>query len=839
MGEVYRARDPRLAREVAVKVLPARFAADADRLRRFEQEARAAASLNHPNILAIYDLGRQANGSPYIVSELLDGDSLRERLRSGPLPLRKAIEYAAQIARGLAAAHDKHIVHRDLKPENIFITQDGRAKILDFGLAKLIETSEENLKSSAPTEAGTTPGMVLGTMGYMSPEQVRGRQTDHRCDIFSFGAILYEMLSGKRAFHGDTSADTMSAILTQDPPELTETNRTISPAIERIVRHCLEKNPDERFQSARDIAFDLEALSGTSSSGIASAAPAIAALPVSRRRLKFAAAGTLGLALACALAWWLGAHGARTPLPTYKPITFRRGSIGHARFGPDGKTVLYSAAWEGAPGDIYTGRTDSLGERAMGLGDAELLAISSAGEMAIRTKTEVMGGFMRRGLMSVVPTAGGAPRPIMEDVEDADYSPDGKQMAVVRYDPQKQTWRLEYPVGKVLVEGPNWISAPRISPDGRLVAFFDHGNAGGDDRGDVAILDTTGKRTTLSKDWASMQGLAWSPKGNEVWFSASPGEIHNMYAVDLRGHVRRLASMPADVLLQDVMANGTVLLKKQGWHFEIYGGAPGQNEERKLDWLDWSLLRAISDDGKYILFEEEGEGGGPQYTVYMRPTDGSPAVALGHGLGVAISADDQWVLTRTLDTPSQFVLQPTGAGEARTVTHDNIDHYGARFLPDGHHVVFVGRAPGHPVRMYRLDLDSGATQPITPDGLTGRALSPDGKYLVVKYKGEWVQWPVEGGDPTPIAGLKADDIVFEWTADGRQLYLTRPDEFRPRKVYLFDIASKKTTLWKSLGPLDWTGAAGIGLPTISRDGKHYAYELTRTLGDLYVVTGLK
>ncbi|HEY6148764.1 MAG TPA: serine/threonine-protein kinase, partial [Thermoanaerobaculia bacterium] len=263
MGEVYRARDPRLGRDVAVKVLPPSFSADADRLRRFEQEARAAGILNHPNITSVLDIGEH-DGSPYVVQELLEGETLRQALAAGVSP-RKAVDYAIQIAHGLAAAHEKGIVHRDLKPENVFVTKDGWLKILDFGLAKLIHPEERLPATNLPTEtAGTEPGVVLGTLGYMSPEQVRGRLADARSDIFSFGAILYEMLAGQRAFKGDSAADTMSAILKEDPPDISLTNQNVPPGIERIVRHCLEKNPEQRFQSARDLAFDLEALSGVS-----------------------------------------------------------------------------------------------------------------------------------------------------------------------------------------------------------------------------------------------------------------------------------------------------------------------------------------------------------------------------------------------------------------------------------------------------------------------------------------------------------------------------------------------------------------------------------------------
>jgi serine/threonine-protein kinase len=301
MGEVYRARDERLKREVAIKVLPASFSADADRLRRFEQEAQAAGALNHPNILAIYDVGTH-EGSPYIVSELLEGETLRARLAGGAFSPRKALGHAMQIAHGLAAAHEKGIVHRDLKPENIFVTRDGRVKILDFGLAKLTQAESGSSAATDLPTAGTEPGVVLGTMGYLSPEQVRGKPADSRSDIFSFGAILYEMLSGNRAFRGDTTADTMSAILLKEPTELSATNREISPGLERVVRHCLEKNPEQRFHSAHDLAFDLEALSDVSTPSPALAGLRAVARP--RARVLLWAVGVVSLvALAAAVLW--------------------------------------------------------------------------------------------------------------------------------------------------------------------------------------------------------------------------------------------------------------------------------------------------------------------------------------------------------------------------------------------------------------------------------------------------------------------------------------------------------------------------------------------------------
>ena len=372
MGEVYRARDSRLKRDVAIKILPEGLARDADRLRRFEQEALATAALNHPNILAVFDIGT-GEGSPYVVSELLEGETLRERLRGGPLAVRKALDYALQAAHGLAAAHEKGIIHRDLKPENLFVTKDGRLKILDFGLAKLTQSESGPQTSLQTVSHGTEAGMVLGTAGYMSPEQVRGQVLDARSDIFSFGAILYEMLSGKRAFHGDTAADTMSAILKEDPPELNETNRNVSPALERIVQHCLEKNPEARFHSASDIAFDLEHLSGVSGSTTRVQAAGVAQ---PSHKLRTGIAAGLGLALVMlGLGWWLGKAGTHAPMPEYQQITFRTGSMGNARFTPDG-SVVYSASWDGGENQLYMSRTDDPGARELGLKDAELLSIS-------------------------------------------------------------------------------------------------------------------------------------------------------------------------------------------------------------------------------------------------------------------------------------------------------------------------------------------------------------------------------------------------------------------------------------------------------------------------------
>ena len=362
MGEVYRAKDPRLGRDVAIKVLPSSFSSDPDRLKRFEQEARAAGILNHPNITAVHDLGTH-DGAPYVVQELLEGETLRAELASGRFSPRKAIDHAVQIAQGLAAAHEKGIVHRDLKPENVFVTKDGRVKILDFGLAKLTQSEGSPDATNLPT--ATEPGVVMGTLGYMSPEQVKAKPADARSDIFALGAILYEMLSGQRAFRGDSAGETMAAILKEDPPDLSVTNENISPGLERIVRHCLEKNPERRFQSASDIAFGLQELSVTGAS-----APRAQPSSSPARWRKPALLGMAAAAIAAA-GLLAGRQIWRSPaasVPAFHRLTYRRGFVWSARFSPDAHAVYYSANWDGSEKtEIFSTRTENPGSMLLDL----------------------------------------------------------------------------------------------------------------------------------------------------------------------------------------------------------------------------------------------------------------------------------------------------------------------------------------------------------------------------------------------------------------------------------------------------------------------------------------
>jgi Tol biopolymer transport system component len=843
MGEVYRARDSRLKREVAVKVLPQAFSLDADRLHRFEQEALATAALNHPNILAVFDIGT-SEGSPYVVSELLEGETLRDRLRGGSIALRKTLDYALQIAHGLAAAHEKGIIHRDLKPENIFLTKDGRAKILDFGLAKLTQPDSGDHTSMPTMTHATEAGVVLGTAGYMSPEQVRGVAVDARSDIFSFGAILYEMVSGKRAFHGDTAADTMSAILKEDPPDFAETNRNVSPALERIVQHCLEKNPEQRFHSASDIAFDLEHLSGVSST---TAKANATAAPKPQGKLLAGLAGVAALALIMlGVGWFLGHGKGSAPLAEYKQITFRTGAIGNARFAPDG-SVVYSASWDGGDDQLYLARIDDPGSRELGLKNAELLAISKNGELAIRLNTVYMGGYARRGTLARVPLSGGTPREMLENVQDADWAPDGEKMAVVRYVPENSHWRLEYPVGKVLFDSINWISQPKISPDGKWIAFADHENPGGDDEGSVAVIGADGneadgskKEKKLSSGWESIEGIEWSPAGDEVWFaSTNTGSADNLRGATLSGNVRRIANVPGGMWLQDIR-NGAVLTVTHRERIGIRGMAPGGKQEQELGWFGWSITRAISRDGHKIVFEEEGEGGGPNYTVYLRDTDGSPPARIGEGNALGLSPDAKWAITKRAQG-GPLNLVPTGAGETRPLTHDNVSYGYVAWLPDGQHLLAHGIESGHAARDYLIDLGTGDSKPITPEGIAGVNLSPDGKSTAVRTSDrKWGIWPLDGSGLRPIPGLDSTYYVAGWSPDGGSLYVASGRSGQKlAKVFKVNPATGKMDPWKSFGEATGAGITSTGAPMFSTDGTAYAYVYVQVLSEAYVVTGLK
>jgi len=849
MGEVYRAFDARLGREVAIKILPAEYSENTDRLRRFEQEARAAGMLNHPNIMAIYDIGTH-NGCTYVVSELLEGETLRDRLAGTTLPVRKTIDFALQVISGIAAAHDKGIVHRDLKPENIFITRDGRVKILDFGLAKLIPSHTEDEKATslptATTPVQTESGIVLGTVGYMSPEQVRGKTTDHRSDVFSFGTILFEMVSGRRPFERDSAVETMNAILKEDPPELSDTTRTIPTELLRIIRHCLEKSAEERFQSFRDLAFHLQSVSGASSqTAISSTAPS----PLGRKHLKLGLSAFAVIVLFL-LTFILGKkmgveEGQKAPgrnvssisTPKFHRLTFRRGSIRSARFAPDGQTVLYSAAWEANPAEVFATIPQSPESRSLGLPKFDILSISSTGQLALSRDLHNTLGLEVIGTLAQAPFSGGSPRELLENVASADWSADGAQLAVVRV--MNGEYRLEFPVGNILYKSGGWISHPRISPTGDRIAFIDH-PVRGDDRGSVQIVDLKKTVTSLSGEWFSVEGLAWFPSGKEIGFTASDvGSSNSLYAVDLEGKSRVIVRVAGRLTLQDISRQTQFLMTRDEVRGGFYFFSSEEKEPRDLSWLDGSYVSDISKDAKTVVFLEGWEGGGKNYGIYLRKSDGSPAVRLGDGAWGALSPDEKLVLAVVLAPPSQLILLPTGPGEPKKLPRGEVSIFQfVSWLPDGRRILFAGSPPQKSLRLYRQDLASGDPVAITEEGVTlanANPVSPDGKWVTAVSSDERVAvYPIEGGSPRILSSLGPEDKPVRWSDDGKYLYISRI-RGAAATLYRMDLKTERLELWKEIRLPDPIGILALHYLVMTADGKAIAAQYLRGFSDLYLV----
>jgi Tol biopolymer transport system component len=823
MGEVYRARDTRLERDVAIKILPARLSGDPAALARFEREAKSVAALSHPSILAIFDVGT-ADGVSYAVMELLTGETLRARLADGPLPVRKALDYAIQIANGLGAAHQKGIVHRDLKPENLFVTNEGRATILDFGLARqsgLADTADAN----APTVAGSTePGTVLGTVGYMSPEQVRGFSADARSDIFSFGAVLYEMLSGRRAFKGESAAETMTAILTKDPPELAEATPSLPLALERIVHHCLEKLPEQRFQSSYDVAFALEALSTSSGK---TPEPVPRGTITGKRAVSAIAVLAAGIVLGT-LAGRVRTTQSAEPW-TYRRLTFDRGDVGQARFAPDGSTVVYSAAWRGEPTELFTMRVDSRESRPLGLGSATLLAVSSTSELAT--------GHDCRGcktMLSRVPLSGGAPRDVIDSVRWADWLPDGSDLAVVRMLENSQ--RVEFPIGKVLYETRGHITNLRVSPRGDWVAFMDHPPRS--DSGTVVAVDRSGARRTLSKWWGDMFGLAWYPDGREVWFTAGTvGDFKSLRAVTLDGKERLIARLLGEIDLEDISRDRRVLLSRVNWTDELNALPPGASTERDLTWLGNSVPADLSSDGRRVLFTELLAGAAETGYTYLRQTDGTPAVRLSEGGALALSPDGKWALC-FLTSPRRLVVVPTGAGERKTLPGPELTGVGgATWLPDSRRVLFIA-ATQVEARAYIQDIEGGQRTAIGPAGIDSPRVSPDGQTVAAWSPNGPILFSLDGTHLRPCRGTELGDWPIQWSADGRTLFVSQRGGVTTQIVRI-ELATGRRTLLYELAARDPAGASAPVAVRLTPDGKSYAYNLERILDDLYLVDGLK
>ena len=803
MGEVYRARDPRIAREVAVKILPPAFAENADRLHRFEQEARATGAVNHPNLLTVFDVGTH-EGLPFIVSELLEGATLRDRIRQ-PLPPRRAIEYARQIARGVGAAHEKGIVHRDLKPDNIFITDDERVKLLDFGLAKLLRTDVPAEMTAAQTaRQNTAEGAVLGTVAYMSPEQVRGQSIDHRTDVFSFGVVLYEMLAGARPFNATSNVETMASIINDDPPPLPAST---PPQLERIVLHAMEKSAANRFQSMKDVVFALDTFSGSGETSPA------AAKPKSRTRA------------------------AKKEL-RFERVSFRRGFVWTARFAPDG-SVIYGAAWEDQPLEVFSAIQGNPESRPAGLPNSDILAVSPTGELALSIGRRFVGGWVTAGTLARAPLFGGAPRELSENIQDADWTADGKQLAVIRH--TRDGHVIELPLGTPLFESEHWISNLRLSPRGGRLAFLEH-DLWGDDGGRVVIMDHSGARVAESERWHSIGALAWTPSGDEVWLAAQEGRgPRDLRALSVSGKERVVLPVPARLTLHDIAKDGRALVGIENARREILVGTRGDERERNLSWLDWSFLVGLSPDGSRIAFEEQiGGRRGDTSSVYVRKVDGSAAVRLSEGVARAFSPDGMSI---AVQRPGADYLEivPIGVGTGHRVSLGGLaEAVWWDWTPDGRHMVVWGHEAGGGKRHFLIAIDGSAPpRPISPSGATDRyAIAPDSARLVmVDADGRLIIVPFDGGEPQPVAGSEAGDRPVQWSADGGSIFVYKPGRVEVA-IDRIDLRNGSRSRWQVLRPADPAGIMDIMPIHMTRDGEKYAYSYRRFMSDLYIVEGL-
>ncbi|HEY6147682.1 MAG TPA: hypothetical protein VIZ69_08280, partial [Thermoanaerobaculia bacterium] len=596
-----------------------------------------------------------------------------------------------------------------------------------------------------------------------------------------------------------------------------------------IVERCLTKDPEGRYASTKDLARDLASVRDHLSEASGALAAAETARPRGRGWLAPAVIALLigaGLAL---LGRSLIAGRASSTLD-FRRLTYQRGTVFSARFTPDGETVVYSAAWDGRPVEIFSTRIEGHESRSLGLPSAELLSISSAGEMAVSLGPRFFRGIQSAGTLARVPLGGGAPREVLENVQDADWSPDGKELAVARYVGNR--CRLEYPIGHLLYEAAAWISHVRVSPDGSMVAFFDH-PAPGDNTGRLRALDRNGKTRLEGPPGETGMGLAWSPRGDEIW-STSP-----LRATSLSGRVRApWTLLGAQDCVYDISRSGRVLLSRNSSRREIIGSSGG-GPERNLTALSYSYPLDLSSDGRQVLVSEENR---VPYGIYLRKLDGSPAVRLGEGQGYQLSPDGRWAVATTAIGSDTLLFLPTGAGETRKVSLSGIACQWVSFFPDGQRVLIAGNEPGRRVRLYTMGVSGGKPTAMTGEGVSLNApepFSPDGRHVVAMDAEERIAiYPVGAGEPHLVPGIQPGDTAIRWSADGHSLFVFNPST-RPDIVELLDVQTGKRTVWREFRASDPAGVMRIDPFVVTSDGGSYVYSYRRILDDLYTVSGLR
>lgn len=827
MGEVYRAWDTRLGRTVAIKILRPDKVGSRER---FHREARVISRLSHPHICSLYDVGEH-NGTPFLVMEYLEGQTLADRLDDGAIPLPHALRYSIEICDALGEAHRHGVIHRDVKPANVMLTRDG-VKLLDFGLAKLRQAEADAAdKETTKTLHLTQDGRIVGTVSYMSPEQLEGRKIDARTDLFAVGAVLYEMVTGCRPFGGESTASVIATVLTADPPPMSSLQPLTPLSLERVVRRCLAKNPEDRWQTAPDLGWELKSIAEGG---------AHAAHPPSERKGRAMLVGALlGAALVAAVAsaaWIVGASDRSQP--SYQRLTFRRGIVSSARFAPDGQTVIFSAAWDARPYEMFLARLGSTESRSLGIANGRILSVSPTGEMAVLLGPQSF--FEGFGTLARASLAGGLPRQVLDSVTEADWGPDGTLAVVTRRGNRMQ---LEFPLGTKLHEAAS-IWSMRVSPTGDKVAFFEAPAPSVGAAGELVVMDRSGTRSTLAKASIAL-GIAWPTSGNEVWFSGARADgPPTIRAVSLSGRERIVARVPAPLKIDDISRDGRVLATKGLNLGGITCLVPGETRERELGWLDNAYVEGLSADGKTLLFRSfEGSWRGG---VYTRTTDGSPAVRLGEGHPESLSPDGKWVLARAPVAETgwgrEWVLLPTGPGTPRILPRGAITQLvNGAWLQDGKRIVFTAIEADQRPRAYVQDVETGSMRPITPAGvyMPEKAATPDDRSVLVLHAGKWFLYPIDGGTPRPFSLLGAGDDPRQWSVDGRFLYVARGDLVPPVAIERLDVTTGRREPWKSLAPSDPVGIERLDNVVISPDGRGYCYSYARRHHELYVVEGLK
>ena len=815
MGEVYRARDPRLGREVAVKVLPHAVAGDPERQQRFETEARAAGSLNHPNIVTLHDVGL-SNGAPYLVTEILEGESLRDMIERGPVSTARATALVVEIAQGLSAAHAKGIIHRDLKPENLFVLPDGRVKILDFGIAKLTRTETTAQAETTPVFASlTVAGTIMGTVSYMAPEQLRDRPVDQRADLFALGAIFHELLTGKQPFEGETAADRVTAILSHDPPPVPAEAEREVPGIGAVIRRLLAKRPEGRFDTANDLAFVLDLLS---------------------RRLGAPASPAASIAATAA------------PRVDFRQLTFRSGRVYTSRFAPDGQTVIYQAAFGGEPSEVFLSRVESPDARPLGLPVADLQSVSSSAEIAVTLRPREVGGFVRLGTLARVPMIGGRPRELAEDVFLAAWSPDGRSLAAVRV--VGGSFQLEAPLGTVIYKPSGWLSHLQYSPDGSQIAFLEHPHTGSN-AGMVRVIRPGEEPRTLTPFLDTLIRAVWSPDGREIWFTGFGEGIGGITAVTPEGRLRHVYSAPGLPLIDDVAANGDALvtMAQPRMLLETSTRSAGVAGAVDLSCLDWSLLRDMTPDGSTVLLDETGAGAGPTPVIFVRSTDGSPPLRLADGACAAISSDGRHVLAAPYDVDPDrpdlvhrdaVLIVPVGPGPTRRVSLGDLSVNFADWLPGERELVLNGSMKGEGRNLYVMDIETAAIRRVHERRIIGQGLvaSPDGTRVLARVESFCITvFFLDGSEPRVFEDLDQKWRPAGWAADSASFFAFGTGSI-PAPIVRIDVETGRREPWTDIVPLVRSGVDGVNAVRLSEDGERYAYSYVSMTSVLCHVSGL-